>query len=80
MIESEKNDNTSEISSSTTTKTTKAKASSVQQEKPGTDLQKLEQAYRCCQGELMRMNKNVQQLQQMKVSLEATSNFNWFSP
>ena len=36
-------------------------------------MQKLEQAYRCCQGELMRMNKNVQQLQQMKSSLEATS-------
>ena len=73
MIESEKNDNTSEVSSSSTTKTTKAKASSVQSEKQGVDMQKLEQAYRCCQGELMRMNKNVQQLQQMKASLEATS-------
>ena len=73
MIESEKNDNTSEVSSSSTTKATKAKASSVQSDKPDVDLQKLEQAYRCCQGELSRMNKNVQQLQQMKASLEATS-------
>ena len=73
MIESEKNDNTSEVSSSSTTKATKAKASSVQSEKQGVDMQKLEQAYRCCQGELMRMNKNVQQLQQMKASLKATS-------
>ena len=73
MIESEKTDNTSEVSSSSTTKTTKAKASSTQLEKQGVDIQKLEQAYRCCQGELMRMNKNVQQLQQMKASLEATS-------
>ena len=73
MIESEKTDNTGEVSSSSTTKTTKAKASSAQSEKQGVDMQKLEQAYRCCQGELMRMNKNVQQLQQMKTSLEATS-------
>ena len=73
MIESEKTDNTSEVSSSSTTKATKAKASSAQLEKQGVDMQKLEQAYRCCQGELMRMNKNVQQLQQMKTSLEATS-------
>ena len=73
MIESEKTDNTSEVSSSSTTKATKAKASSAQSEKQGVDIQKLEQAYRCCQGELMRMNKNVQQLQQMKASLEATS-------
>ena len=73
MIESEKTDNTSEVSSSSTTKATKAKASSAQSEKQGVDMQKLEQAYRCCQGELMRMNKNVQQLQQMKASLEATS-------
>ena len=73
MIESEKTDNTGEVSSSSTTKATKAKASSAQSEKQGVDMQKLEQAYRCCQGELMRMNKNVQQLQQMKASLEATS-------
>ena len=73
MIESEKTDNTSEVSSSSTTKATKAKASSAQSEKQGVDMQKLEQAYRCCQGELMRMNKNVQQRQQMKASLDATS-------
>ena len=73
MIESEKTDNTGEVSSSSTTKATKAKASSAQSEKQGVDMQKLKQAYRCCQGELMRMNKNVQQLQQMKASLEATS-------
>ena len=73
MIESEKNDNTGEVSSSSTTKATKAKACSVQPEAQRVDMQKLEQAYRCCQGELMRMNKNVQQLQQMKSSLEATS-------
>ena len=72
MIESEKNDNTNEVSSSSTTKSTKAKTSSAQQEKPGANVQKLEQAYRCCQGELSRMNKNVQQLQQMKASLEVT--------
>ena len=56
MIESEKNDNTSEGSSSSTTKATKAKASSVQSDKPDVDLQKLEQAYRCCQGELEMYN------------------------
>ena len=77
MVESEKSE--SGVSESTPAKATKAKASSAQkqqqsaQTKGNGDLDRLEKAYRSCQGELARMQKHLQQMQEIKTSWEASA-------
>ena len=72
MVESEKGE--SSVSESFTAKATKAKASSAQQQqqqsqpKGNGDLVRLEKAYRSCQGELAKMPKHLQQMQEIKTS------------
>ena len=77
MVESEKNE--SGMSESIPAKATKAKASSAQkqqqpiQTKGSGDLDRLEKAYRSCQGELAKMQKHLQQMQEVKTSWEASA-------
>ena len=78
MVESEKSE--SGVNESTLVKTTKAKASSAQQQqqkqsqtKGNGDLVRLEKAYRSCQGELAKMQKHLQQMQEVKSSWEASA-------
>ena len=72
MVESEKSE--SGVSESVPAKATKAKASSAQQQqtqsqsKGNGDLVRLEKAYRSCQGELAKMQKHLQQMQEIKSS------------
>ena len=72
MVESEKSE--SGVSESITAKATKAKASSAQQQqqhsqsKGAGDLVRLEKAYRSCQGELAKMQRHLQQMQEIKSS------------
>ena len=77
MVESEKSE--SGVSESVPTKATKAKASSAQQpqqqsQSKGTgDLVRLEKAYRSCQGELAKMQRHLQQMQEIKSSWDASA-------
>ena len=79
MVESEKNE--SGVNESVPTKATKVKASSAQQQqssqqsqsKGNGDLVRLEKAYRSCQGELAKMQKHLQQMQEIKNSWDASS-------
>ena len=72
MVESEKSE--SGVSESVLAKAAKAKASSVQQQqqqcqsKGNGDLVRLEKAYRSCQGERAKMQKHLQQMQEIKTS------------
>ena len=77
MVESEKSE--SGVSESVPAKATKAKASSAQQpqqqsQSKGTgDLVRLEKAYRSCQGELAKMQRHLQQMQEIKSSWDASA-------
>ena len=79
MVESEKNE--SSVSESVPAKATKFKASSAQQQQPSqqpqqkgnSDLVRLEKAYRSCQGELAKMQKHLQQIQEIKTSWDASA-------
>ena len=77
MVESEKSE--SGVSESAPAKATKAKASSAQQQQPQSqskgngDLVRLEKAYRSCQGELPKMQKHLQQMQEIKNSWDASA-------
>ena len=78
MVESEKGE--SGVSGSVPAKATKTKASSAQQQQPqqpqqkgNGDLVRLEKAYRKCQGELAKMQKHLQQMQEIKTSLDASA-------
>ena len=79
MVESEKNE--SGMSESVPTKAAKVKASSAQQQQPKTstqpegtgDLVRLERAYRSCQGELAKMQKHLQQMQEIKNTWDASA-------
>ena len=72
MVESEKSE--SGVNESVPAKATKAKASSAQQQQQqsqskGTgDLVRLEKAYRSCQVELAKMQRYLQQMQEIKSS------------
>ena len=82
MVESEKNE--SSMSETAPTKAAKVKASSAQQQQqqqpkppiqpegPG-DLVRLERAYRSCQGELAKMQKHLQQMQEVKNTWDASA-------
>ena len=77
MVESEKSE--SGVSEPVPAKATKAKASSAQQpqkqsQSKGTgDLVRLEKAYRSCQGELAKMQRHLQQMQEIKSSWDASA-------
>ena len=79
MVESEKNE--SGVNEFVPSKATKVKASSAQQQQlsqqsqlKGTgDLVRLEKAYRSCQGELVKMQKHLQQMQEIKSSWDASA-------
>ena len=77
MVESEKSE--SGVSESVPAKATKAKASSAQQQqqqsqsKGNGDLVRQEKAYRSCQGELAKMQKHLQQMQEIKSSWDASA-------
>ena len=75
MVESEKSE--SGVSESVPAKATKAKASSAQQpqqqSKRTGDLVRLEKAYRSCQGELAKMQRHLQQMQEIKSSWDASA-------
>ena len=77
MVESEKSE--SSVNDSVPAKGTKAKASSAQkqqqssQAKGNGDLDRLEKAYRSCQGELAKMQKHLQQMQEIKSSWDASA-------
>ena len=77
MVESEKSE--SGVNESVPAKATKAKASSAQQQQQqsqskGTgDLVRLEKAYRSCQGELAKMQRHLQQMQEIKSSWDASA-------
>ena len=77
MVESEKSENG--VNESAPAKATKAKASSAQQQqqqsqsKGNGDLVRLEKAYRNCQGELAKMQKHLQQMQEIKSSWDASA-------
>ena len=77
MVESDKSE--SSVSESVPAKTTKAKASPAQQKQPPSqskgngDLDRLERAYRSCQGELAKMQKHLQQMQEIKTSWDASA-------
>ena len=77
MVESEKSE--SGVSESVPAKATKVKVSSAQQQqqqsqsKGNGDLVRLEKAYRSCQGELAKMQKHLQQMQEIKSSWDASA-------
>ena len=77
MVESEKSE--SGVNESIQAKATKAKASSAQQPKQQSqlkvtgDLVRLEKAYRSCQGELAKMQRHLQQMQEIKSSWDASA-------
>ena len=77
MVESEKSE--SGVSESVPAKATKAKASSAQQQqqqsqsKGNGDLVRLEKAYRSCQGELAKMQKHLQKMQEIKSSWDTSA-------
>ena len=76
MVESEKSE--SGVNESAPAKATKAKASSAQQQqqsqsKGNGDLVRLEKAYQSCQGELAKMQRHLQQMQEIKSSWDASA-------
>ena len=77
MVESEKSE--SGVNESAPAKATKAEASSAQQQqqqsqsKGNGDLVRLEKAYRSCQGELAKMQRHHQQMQEIKSSWDASA-------
>ena len=77
MVESEKSE--SGVNESAPAKATKAKASSAQQQKQQSqskgngDLVRLEKAYRSCQGELAKMQRHLQQMQEIKSFWDASA-------
>ena len=79
MVESEKNE--SGVNKSVPAKATKVKASSAQQQQSSQQSQskgtgglvRLEKAYRSCQGELAKMQKHLQQMQEIKSSWDASA-------
>ena len=77
MVESEKGE--SGVNESVPAKATKAKASSTQQQQQQSqprgngNLVRLEKAYRSCQGELAKMQKHLQEMQEIKTFWDASA-------